>query len=68
MKIPTMKFSSQKLYREKIPAQLFSCEFCEILEKTFFMEHLRATVFKNCFFHQIMFVILINVLNKSYLN
>ena len=24
-------------------AQVFSCEFCKILKKTFFTEHLRAT-------------------------
>ena len=25
------------------PAQVFSCEFCKIVESTFFTEHLRAT-------------------------
>ena len=24
-------------------AQLFSCEFCELINNTFFIEHLRAT-------------------------
>ena len=28
-------------------AQIFSCEFCEISQSTFFTEHLRATAFKH---------------------
>ena len=36
------KWCSQKFL--KSPAQVFSCEFCEISKNTFFTEHLRTTI------------------------
>ena len=35
-----------KVFRSKeTPPQVFSYEFCEVYENTYFMEHLRATTF-----------------------
>ena len=31
------------LLKKKTPAEVFSCEFCEISKNTFFTEHLRTT-------------------------
>ena len=42
------------LLKNETPAQVFSCKFCEIFKKTYFVEHLRtiASVIKNTkFFH-----------------
>ena len=36
--------SALQLYRKKTPAQVFSCEFCEIIWNALLTEHLRATV------------------------
>ena len=29
-------------YSKETPAQVFSCEFCEIFKNTYFLEHLRT--------------------------
>ena len=36
----------RKLYREKTPAQMFSCKFCEIVKFSFFTGHPGATAFE----------------------
>ena len=33
----------KSLWHRCFPAQVFSCEFCEISKNTFFIEHLRTT-------------------------
>ena len=37
------KVAGLQLYLKKTPAQVFSCEFCEISKNTFFTEHLWTT-------------------------
>ena len=35
-------------FKKETLAQVFSCELCEISQKIFFQEHLRATAFVSC--------------------
>ena len=39
----------KKIHRKtaQVPAQMFSCEFCEIYKNTYFVEHLRTAAFGN---------------------
>ena len=39
-----IKLQTSNFVKKETPAQVFSCEFCEIYWNTFFTEHLRATV------------------------
>ena len=39
MKTPVLKSLFNKLYQKETPAQVFSCEYCEILRKAFFIKH-----------------------------
>ena len=36
-------YSSSLIFKNETPAEVFSCEFCKIFDKTFFIQMLRAT-------------------------
>ena len=38
-----------QLFKKETPAQVFSCEFCEISRNTFFTEHLWTTACRSNF-------------------
>ena len=36
------------MFYKKTPAQVFSCEYCELVKNTYFEEHLQMAAFAGC--------------------